>query len=54
MDNNTQLTPQQALEVLYKLTGQLQLNRETHALMDNSIRVLAQLLPKEEGETKND
>lgn len=55
MENNTQITPQQALEVVFKLTGQLQINRETHALLDNSIRVLAQLIPAgKEGEPQND
>lgn len=49
MENN-QLTPNQALEVIFKLTGQLQLNREQHTLLDASIRTIALLVPQEEGE----
>ncbi|MCX2474072.1 hypothetical protein OQZ33_07000 [Pedobacter sp. MC2016-05] len=43
-----QLTPQQAFEVLYSLTGTLTLNRHDGQVLDNSLRVLAQLLPQEE------
>ena len=54
MENN-QLTPQQAFEVIYRLTGNLTLNRADGQVLDLSLRTIAQLLPKEEeGDKKND
>ena len=41
------LTPAQAFEVVYRATGSLQLNRADMQLLDNSLRVLSQLLPHE-------
>lgn len=43
-----QLTPMQAFDVVYRATGALQLNRADSQVLDASLRVLAQLLPKEE------
>jgi hypothetical protein len=54
MENNQQLLPQQAFEVIYRLTGNLTLNRQDGQLLDLSLRTIAQLLPKEEGDKKND
>lgn len=44
----TQLTPAQAFEILYQMTGTLQLNRKDATLLDGSLRALAQLLPVEQ------
>jgi|GEM_PF-1092005 len=54
---NKQLTPTQAFEVIFQMTGQLQLNRQDSTLLDSSLRALAQLLPveqKEDNTVKND
>lgn len=51
---NKELEPKQAFEVIYQMTGQLQLNRKDAALLDSSLRALATMLPKEENEKLND
>jgi len=43
-----QLTHQEAFGVIYQMTGQLALNRADAQVLDNSLRVLATLLPQEE------
>lgn len=47
MENNT-ITPVQALELIYKVTGNIQLARQDHQMVEKAIQVLAGLLPKEE------
>lgn len=47
MENNN-ITPVQALELLYKVTGTIQLNRQDHQMVENAIQVLAGLLPAQE------
>lgn len=47
---NKQLSPVQAFEVVFTLTGQLTLNRENHAVLDGALRTLAGLIPTEEKE----
>lgn len=46
--DNTQITPQQAFEVIFQMTGTLQLNRKDATLLDGSLRALAVLIPQEE------
>lgn len=47
MEQNN-ITPQQALELIYKVTGSIQLNRTDHQMVEKAIKVLAGLLPVEE------
>jgi hypothetical protein len=46
--DNTQLTPAHAFEVIFQMTGTLQLNRKDSQILDSSLRTLAGLIPKEE------
>ncbi|MCX2484526.1 hypothetical protein [Pedobacter sp. MR2016-24] len=47
MEEKKELTPLAAFEIVYRATGTLQLNRADGQLLDNSLRVLAGLLPQE-------
>jgi len=49
---NKQIEPKQAFEILYQMTGTLQLNRQDAAILDSSLRALAQLLTVEQSEEK--
>lgn len=51
---NKQLTPSEAFSVVFQATGALQLNRADSSVLDNSLRVLAGLIPVEEKEITND
>lgn len=51
---NKQIEPTKAFEIIFQMTGQLTLNREQHAILDASLRSLAQLIPQEEGDQTND
>lgn len=43
-----QLEPKQAIQIIYNALGQLALKREDHMLIEAAIKVMANLLPKEE------
>lgn len=49
---NKQIEPKQAFEILYQMTGTLQLNRQDAAILDGALRSIAQLLPVEQAEEK--
>ncbi len=51
---NKQLTPKEAFSVVFQATGALQLNRADATVLDNSLRVLAGLLPVEEKQQNTD
>jgi hypothetical protein len=42
---NKELTPAQALELIYKVTGSLQLSRPDHQTIEQALHTLAALLP---------
>ena len=44
------ITPAQALELIYKVTGSIQLARQDHQMVEKAIQVLAGLLPAENKE----
>jgi hypothetical protein len=46
-----ELTPSQALNLIYQVLGEIALKRTDAQQVDKAIAVLATLLPKEEGET---
>jgi len=50
---NKEMTAEQALQIIFTATGDLQLKRNDAQVLDKAIQVLAQLLPKE-GEKTND
>lgn len=51
---NKQLEPKQAFQIIYEMTGTLQLNRQDAAILDSSLRALAQLLPVEQEDEKTE
>ncbi|WP_316768693.1 hypothetical protein [Pedobacter frigiditerrae] len=48
MEQQAPMTPAQAFEIVYRLTGTLQLNRVDNQILDTALRTLALLIPKEE------
>ena len=56
MEQQNNITAPQAFEVLYQMTGQLQLNRKDSEVLNSSLRVLAALVAAQETEsqTSND
>jgi hypothetical protein len=46
MTNENKMTPTQALEVLEKATGLLQLNRADHQVIVNALKVLVDFVDK--------
>jgi len=53
MEEKEQLTPAAAFEIIYRATGALQLNRADSQLLENSLRLIASLLPRENAEPAN-
>lgn len=49
---NKQLDLKSAFQIIDEMTGTLTLNRQDGALLDSSLRALAQLLPVEQPEEK--
>lgn len=49
------ITPIQAFEIIFQMTGQLQLNRADASVLDSALRTLAPLVQeKNEGEINNE
>lgn len=47
MEEQQQLTPVAAFEIIYRATGALQLNRADSQLLEAALRMMASLIPKE-------
>lgn len=52
MNEQQQLTPKQALEILDKVTAGIQLTRQDHQAVILSLQALNGLIPVEEGDKK--
>ncbi len=52
MNNENQLTPKQAIEILDKVTAGVQLTRQDHQAVILSLQALNALIPTEEGDNK--
>lgn len=48
MEQQAPMTPAQAFEIVYRLTGTLQLNRVDGQILETALRTLASLIPREE------
>lgn len=48
MEQQNNITAPQAFEIIFQVTGQLQLNRKDSEVLNNSLRVLAALVAAQE------